>query len=338
MKSMDQGNRQFVIELLERMDDANELVLERNEQWYVTMIALPDSLPTPAKEETEVPAPRGMNKTVAARSGDGKELPSHLPDDMVGPVETTYSSEEAGKEIEATARLVLEGLVKEGKARISREQLLAEIRGVVQTLHTGQGTLTAAVIDAISLQVLGWLCDNKHIRREDRREKGALYNVQLPQTLKPTAVAQPILTKDEAIAQLMERVRVLNGQLEEEKATSANLQRQLDEFEKQQITPALFQQLLARAEQQQKAINELQRQIKDANAAHQKEIRELKQGHEHTLEALRETHRSELTTASRKLTDTEKELRRLEGELKKAQGGATLDATTAQRLAALGIQ
>lgn len=135
-------------ERLHELSDRGEIVIDCEGNRF-ELIALPDALEdtvTDTKdEESPMIAPAGQRKTTYARDGEGRELPSHLGPQHVGPITITYKDQVAGEGIAAAADLVYEELVKCSKLRYGRDELLAAVQVHLLPLYDDKTEVAVAM-------------------------------------------------------------------------------------------------------------------------------------------------------------------------------------------------
>jgi hypothetical protein len=308
------GQRGTLCALLRQMAADDQVIIEVTGNHF-DVIALPNITPK-TEGEADMAAPRGMNMTIRARTANGEDLPSTLRDEHVGPVETTYLSPEAGENVKATADLVLERLGKLGKLRMGRDEVLGIIQGVVVELNEDVQSDVAATL---VVPVFSYLVDQRRLLREPGgRQKVTVYLFKPPAEM--PVVAQPPLTKDDAIGQLV-------AALEARDRTIAELSGALEEAKATRVDPAILEQLTERLETATTENEHLERQLGDAERT--------KRAHAEELKQLRAQHQAELRKLQEKLNASEVAKCQLETELAGRNQPVSVDLL--RRMEKLGI-
>ncbi len=305
LRSMRQRNG-LVRELREHitaMSETNQLVTECDERGKFCLIAVPEALEAQttadAKEGTDMPAPAGQRKTTYARDGQGHELPAHLGPNHVGPLTVTYKDPEAGEAIATAAELVREELVKSGKSRHGRDELLATIQGLLLPLYDGK----AEVAQTLAMPVLCFLVDNGYAKRvpiPGQRRNEIVIEIILPEAVEaeaPPTAARQDFDPIEMLARLApeleaarERLAVLEplvenavdpdtvaritGRAEEIQGENEELRRKLEAagVEKEQILDAQKTRLARVRSDHTTALGKLRKEHETAMAALRKEL------------------------------------------------------------------
>lgn len=320
LRELDRNGQQRdeLLGVLRKMADSKEIVVEIDGLHW-TLIKLPHVITEPESEDTDVPAQRGRKLTTYPCDAVSHELPSTLPDHLVGPVLTTYTPEAAKKAIMTMADLVWELLCEFGKSQMGRGEVLDAIHSVVQTLHPD---LDAGLVDTRASQVLHYLIGRQQLDcgPDDPNDPAAVFSLQLPE--KP---AVPAMDKDQAIEQLITAVEDKQRQID-------TLKKQLEEMKTTHVSAATLEQLTGRLEGALGKNTELQRELDAANESRAASDRE----HAEALRRLNAEHQAALDKQRQELTAAaDAERSQLESEL--TQHTSSVTPELAERMRKLGI-
>jgi hypothetical protein len=245
-------------ERLHEMADANEVVIECEGNRF-DLIATPEALENTANDtkdgEDSMIAPAGQRRTTSPRDGQGRELPSRLRNKDVGPVLTTYKNEEVGEAIATAAELVREELVKSGKQRHGRDELLATIQGILLPLYDGK----AEVAQTLAMPVLSFLVDNGHAKRVSvprGRHDEIVIEILLPE---PPAAEEP----KAAVRQEFDPVEMLALLAPELEAARLRIT-ELETLAENAVSPDTVARITERAEELQSENEDLRRKLEEA--------------------------------------------------------------------------
>jgi hypothetical protein len=289
-------------ERLHAMADANQVVIECEGNRF-NLIATPEALANEAGDTTkeggtEVPTPRGARKTTYARTGDGKDLPAHLQDKHVGPLSVTYKDPEAGEAIATAAALVFEELVKAGKHRYGRNELLAMIQALLLPLYYGK----VEVAQTLAMPLLCFLVDNGHAKRVNvpgRRDE-IVIEIVLPQA-GDVEVAEVTAQVELDPIELLSR---LAPELEAARAQLAEMELLLESS----VDPETVAKITAKAEELQGKNEGLRRDLETAAAekeriaaANSARVAKIRSEHSTALAALRKEYAANLASVQQKL-------------------------------------
>lgn len=273
-------------ERLNEMSETGEIVIECEGNRF-NLIALPDALKNTTDGTNDgsksVIAPPGQRKTTAARDGEGHELPAHLGPEHVGPLTLSYKNQLAGEAIAAAADLVREEIVKCGKLRYGREELLTAIRAYLLPLYDEK----VEVAETLAGPVLSYLLSSGHAKRVPvpGRQNDSVIEIVLPGTVEPAEKESAI----EAVQALgpIEALTRLVSELEAARQQIADLEARVENT----VSIEVVAELTERAESLQTEKESLQRKLDDAA----KEKDKLITGHRQQSSKMQRTHASALT-------------------------------------------
>lgn len=288
---------------LHAMAGTNQLVIKCEGNRF-TLIAIPQALVAEAgnTEEggAEVPTPRGARKTTYARTGDGKDLPAHLGDKHVGPLHVRYMDSEAGEGIATAAELVFDEIIKGGKCRYGRDELLGAIRGLLLPLYDGK----AEAAQTLAMPVLSLWVDNGQAKRvavpgRGRREEIVIEI--LPPKAEVCEVAEAAVSVTSDPIELLAR---LAPELEQARARLKELERRVECA----VDPETVARITAKGEELQADKERLQRELEAAGtekariiAAHSGQMTKLRTEHRDAQAKLRKEHAAALAELQQKL-------------------------------------
>lgn len=289
-------------ERLYAMADINQVVIECEGNRF-NLIATPEALASEAGNTTkeggtDVPTPRGARKTTYARTGDGKDLPAYLRDEHVGPVLVSYKDPEAGEAIATAAELILEELVKNGKQRHGRDELLATIQALLLPLYDGK----VEVAQTLAMPLLCFLVDNGHAKRVNvpGRRNEIVIEIVLPQA----GDVEVVEAAAQAEIDPVELLSRLAPELEAARTRLAEQERLLESS----VDPETVARITAKGEELQAENEGLRRELEAAAAEkeqiavdNKKHVATIRSEHRAAMAKLRKEHEAALAGIQQKL-------------------------------------
>lgn len=293
-----------------------------------------------------MPAGRGQNRTTYARSWDGKELPSRLPDDMVGELEVTRMPESEYGHIEV-ADLAIEEVYEAEKKGISKQELRLIVIGVIKKLGCPGAAASVMASDPYMNLVVKYLCAAKRIQRVNKTP--GVYTVlsKAPVGIdRDAALHQLLETCEKQKSTLIERAGVITEQAEQIDKLTRELQ-SLKERPPVGADPEVLKQLLAKCEELREARQSALQKFEDEIQVKQREVDRLQIQLNESEEERKQADASNfgLTTQCDELRkqlmevvqERDELLTRIDTLEKVAPQHSKLDVTTMNRLKELGI-
>ena len=272
-------------ERLHEMADAGQIVIECEGNRF-DLIATPEALndtTDDTKDGTEdMIAPAGQRATTSARDGEGHPLPAYLGPEHVGPLTITRRNQ-AGKvdeAIAAAAELVYDELVKSGKQRYGRDELLIIIQAHLQPLYDGKEEVAGAMAGPVLSHLQ---CSSRANLVPVPRRRGE-FVVEIV-VVEPVQAEEP-QPKTAAVSEL-DPIEVLTRLVPELEAARLRIT-ELEATVEGAVSPDMVAQLIEKAEGLQAEKEDLQRQLDEAGTEKEALLQRL------------ETEKSELRTGQRK--------------------------------------
>lgn len=295
-------------ERLHELSDRGEIVIDCEGNRF-ELIALPDALEDTVTDTKDVEnpmiAPAGQRKTTYARDGEGRELPSHLGPQHVGPLTITYKDQVAGEGIAAAADLVYGELVKCSKLRYGRDELRAAVRAYLLPLYDDKSEVAEAMGAPVVSHLLG--CGRaKRVPVPGRRNEFVIELVVVDPI--DAEIGSPEVTV-EAVPELdpIEVLTRLVPELEEARRRIIELEALVNSA----ISVEVVTELTERAEGLQAEKEELQRKLDAAAvektkilAGQRERLGKVRRDHESALATLREENARGLAAVRRELEAT----------------------------------